>query len=626
MNNIFRVVLVAVAMVNSAVAAQGGPLTESEREISNLESIDRTIMVPMRDGVRLATDVLYPKGTTGKLPAVLFRTPYPFADEKLWLKKYFFRFIQDGYVVVLQNERGKYWSEGRYTFLANAREDGYDTVEWISKQAWSNGKVGTFGCSSTAESQLPLMTQNHPAHAAAIPMAPAAAIGVIGPHHEQGMFYRGGVWYTLWAGWYYQYGQRDRPSFPTQNMTQKDISHLSTYFDLLPNTLPKLDYGKNAYRLPLTNLVGGPTVSPRTDFDDFIRRTPGDVAWKQQQFVGAEDRLHVPALWLTSWYDAVVSPNIEMFKHARATAPNARAANQFLVIGAGLHCRFGMEKAPTVIGDRDVGDARFGYQDLWIDWFDYWLKGKKNAALDAPRVRYYSFGANRWQSADTWPPADSKPTRYYLSSRLGANSSLGDGVLSTSQSASKGQDTFVYDPNYPYRSPGGEFIGISPDYGAFDQSVPELRHDVLVYSTDVLKEAVEVTGDIKATLYVSSDAKDTDFVIRLIDVDPSGKAFHLVDTIQRARYRDGYDREVFMDEGKVYRIAIGPMSFSNHFLPGHRIRIEIASSHFPHFERNLNTGGFNRDESVGRVAVNSIHHSPQHSSFLELPIVSKVSR
>jgi len=614
-------VAVMLALVMAAGAAGAVALSEADRALPNIASVDRTIMVPMRDGVRLATDVLHPRSDTARKPAILFRTPYPLADERMWIKKYWPRFLEEGYVIVLQNERGKYWSEGNYTFLPRAREDGYDTVDWISRQPWSNGKVGTFGCSSTAESQLPLMTQDHPAHAAAIPMAPAAAIGSIGPHREQGMFYRGGVPYTLWAGWYYLFGHRDRPTLPTQNMSQEDISRVSSYFDLQPNVLPALDYGRNAYRLPFGNIVvSGSIDPPRTDFDDFIRRSPGDPDWSQQGFVSDKDVLKVPALWLTSWYDATVSPNLAMFNHARETAPDASSANQYMVIAAGLHCRYGMEQENMVIGDRPVGDPRFDFQSLWVEWFDLWLKGKSNDALKAPRVRYYSFGANRWQSADTWPPAGVSQVRYYLSSNRGANSRLGDGILSTQQPGTEGKDSYIYDPMVPYRSPGGEYVGLSPDYGAYDQSVPELRNDVLVYTSAPLQEAVEVTGDITARLYVSSDAPDTDFVVRLIDVAPDGRAYHLVDTIQRARYREGYDREVFMQPGQVYPVTLGPMSFSNHFLPGHRIRVEIASSHFPHYERNLNTGGANHDESAPRVAVNTIHHSSRYASYIELPI------
>jgi len=215
------------ARPQAAHADLASVLTKEERTIPGLRRVDRTVMVPMRDGVRLATDILYPTKGEERMPAILLRTPYPFAMEKSWLAKYFPRFLQEGYVVVLQNERGKYWSEGEYTFLPRAREDGYDTVEWLSKQPWSNGKIGTFGCSSTAESQLPLMTLGHRAHAAAVPMSPAAAISKVGPHVERGMFYRGGAVYTLWAGWYYLMGQRERPVFDTALLAQDHISRLS---------------------------------------------------------------------------------------------------------------------------------------------------------------------------------------------------------------------------------------------------------------------------------------------------------------------------------------------------------------------------------------------------------------
>jgi putative CocE/NonD family hydrolase len=242
-----------------------------------------------------------------------------------------------------------------------------------------------------------------------------------------------------------------------------------------------------------------------------------------------------------------------------------------------------------------------------------------------PKVQYYTMGSNKWQSADTWPPEGIKMTTYHLNSGGMANSLNGDGILSEKTPSGDKADAYTYDPHNPVTSYGGNVCctGNAVQGGSFDQRKMEVRNDILVYTSEPLKEGVEVSGFIESTLYVSSDAKDTDFTIKLIDVYPDGRAYNLDETIQRARYRDGYDKEVFMEDGKVYKLEMSPMSTSNYFAEGHRIRIEIASSNFPRFERNLNTGGNNYDESVGVVAHNKIHHSTEYPSQIRLPIMKK---
>ena len=235
-------------------------------------------------------------------------------------------------------------------------------------------------------------------------------------------------------------------------------------------------------------------------------------------------------------------------------------------------------------------------------------------------------GSNKWQSADEWPPANTEMVTYYLDSEGNANSLDGDGSLSVKNPGKKDNaDTFKYDPDNPVTSYGGGFWGYGDAIkaGSFDQSAMEMRNDILVYTSEVLEEGIEVTGFIESVLFVSSDVKDTDFTIKLIDVYPDGRAYNLDETIQRARYREGYDKEVFMKPGGVYKIKLTPMATSNYFARGHRIRIEVSSSNFPRFDRNLNTGGNNYDESEGVVATNSIHHSKQYPSVIMLPVLMK---
>src|SRR5581483_3970708 len=243
-----------------------------------------------------------------------------------------------------------------------------------------------------------------------------------------------------------------------------------------------------------------------------------------------------------------------------------------------------------------------------------------------PKVTYYTMGLNKWQSADTWPPAGAQPTTFYLSSERGANSLAGDGALTAAPPDADKADAFTYDPMNPVTSYGGNVCctGNAVQGGAFDQRKMEARPDILVYSSEPLKQGIEVSGPIEVTLYVSSDAKDTDFTVKVIDVYPDGRAYNLDETIQRLRYRNGYDKPVaWMEPGKVYKVALQPMTTSNYFEAGQRIRLEVSSSNFPRFDRNMNTGGKNYDESKGAVAHNAVHHSRQYPSEIRITVVKK---
>jgi putative CocE/NonD family hydrolase len=315
-----------------------------------------------------------------------------------------------------------------------------------------------------------------------------------------------------------------------------------------------------------------------------------------------------------------------MFEHARETAKNGAADQQYAVIAPTLHCSYKRATENTIVGERSVGDARLDYDALTYGWFDHFLKGENNGLLDTlPRVRYYTMGSNEWQTSDSWPPKGAAPVTYYFSSNGKANTLYGDGALTTGAPGSDRPDTFTYDPMNPVPSHGGNVCctGNAVQGGAFDQRVMEARNDILVYSTEPLKEGMEVSGPVEVTLYVSSDAKDTDFTAKLIDVYPDGRAYNLDETIQRMRYRDGYGRKVLMQPGQVYEVTLGHMNTSNFFEPGHRIRLEISSSNFPRFDRNLNTGGNNYDETKGVVARNSVHHSKKYPSSVKLSVVRR---
>jgi putative CocE/NonD family hydrolase len=309
----------------------------------------------------------------------------------------------------------------------------------------------------------------------------------------------------------------------------------------------------------------------------------------------------------------------------RNAATEAARDNMHMVIAPTLHCNMGRsESEHTVVGERDMGDARYDYVGLVQRWFDHWLKGADNGVDREPKVRFYMMGANQWKTSDSWPPKNVDLVPYYLDSDGGANSALGNGRLTTTKPAKAASDAFSYDPLHPVPSLGGQIccFAILPG-GSFDQAGLEMRNDVLVYTTPPLKEKVEVSGNIEVELYLSSNVKDTDLALKLVDVGPDGKAFNLDEGILRVRWREGWDKPVFMENGKVYKVSIPPLVTSNSFAAGHRIRVEVSSSSFPHFDRNLNTGGHNYDETKTVTAHNVIHHSAQYPSAVTITTLQR---
>jgi putative CocE/NonD family hydrolase len=328
-----------------------------------------------------------------------------------------------------------------------------------------------------------------------------------------------------------------------------------------------------------------------------------------------------------SWYDVSIGPNLALFNHARKAAKAPFADQQWAVIAPVAHCSYTRATADTIVGERSMGDARLDYAALTNAFFDRFLKGEASPTLDTlPKVTYFTMGLNTWQTSDTWPPRGARPMTFYLASGGKANTLTGDGVLATSAPAADQPDHFTYDPKAPVTSYGGNVCctGNAIQAGSFDQRKMEARSDILVYTTEPFKEGTEVSGPIEPTLYVSSDARDTDFTVKVIDVYPDGRAYNLDESIQRMRYRNGYDKPLaWMDPGTVYKVTLQPLNTSNHFAAGHRLRIEVSSSNFPRFDRNLNTGGRNYDESSGVVAHNVVHHSTKYPSQITITIVPR---
>jgi putative CocE/NonD family hydrolase len=625
MKNLYNIiVLVAILFTQQSLNSQQNILSK----IHEIATIEQKVMMPMRDGVRLSTDIYVPK-TDKKVPIIFSRTPYNFnswgdGEEKTRTHERAYEALKRGYAYVVQNERGRYFSEGKWDILGIPLTDGYDAFSWMSKQPWSNGKIGTLGCSSTAEWQMAVAALDHPSHAAMVPQGFGAGVGRVGEFFEQGNWYRGGVEQLLFATWLYGVEHDEfKPRIPN-GATQEDLLRISRFYDLAPEN-PKVDWSVKLKHLPIKDLlknVGG----KKEIFDKMIVRKPNDKDWFNGGLYHDDMDFGVPSFWFVSWYDVATSPNIALFNHVRNNSSDSFVRdNQYLIIAPTLHCGFTRATENTIVGERNLGDARLNYDEQIYDWFDMILKDIKNDFKEkTPKVQYYTMGVNKWQSSEFWPPLNTEMTTFYLSSNGNANTLNGDGKLTSLKRKIKDNtDSFFYDPMSPVNSNGGGVccIGNAVSGGAYDQQEIETRDDVLVYTSEPLKNGFEVTGFIDSTIYLSSDVKDTDITIKLIDVYPDGTAYNIDETIQRVRYREGFDKEVFMDKEKVYKVNLSRMSTSNFFQKNHKIRIEISSSNFPRFARNLNTGGDNFDESKGIIANNKIHHSKKYPSSITLPIV-----
>jgi putative CocE/NonD family hydrolase len=622
--------LVAAALLTSSFApvaaaqdyAKYSPEAQ-DRELARIATARQSVMVKMRDGVSLSTDIYMPKNASGKLPVILWKTPYNEGTLKGSTMRYVLESVKRGYIFIVQNERGRYFSEGKWEILGNPQTDGYDTLSWIAEQPWSNGKVGTLGCSSSAEWQLALAGLNHPAHAAMVPMASGAGIGKVGRFQEQGNWYTGGVPRNLFFVWLYGVDNPLRAQLPAI-ADEKMRARIEAYNDLDPGK-PKVDWNKQIKHLPVDQLLSS-LGEPAGTFEELIKRSPADPAWNKGGLYHEGMGWGVPALWFNSWYDVSIGPNLELFNHARAAGTDKEAsANQYAVVAPVPHCQFARLGPNTTVGERAMGDTSFDVDGAVYGWFDRWLKGDTKAfPSTTARVRYFEMGANKWQNAGTWPPENVKPMRLYLRSGGRANSLYGDGRLaSEAPAANEAADRYRYDPMNPVQTIGGGDCcnGGIVIPGAFDQRPVEARSDVLVYTSDPLPKPVSVAGFVDAVLKVSSNAKDTDFAVKLVDVAPDGTAWIIGDTIFRARYRNGYDKPEMLKAGEVVTIRPTPIATAIQFGAGHRIRVEVTSSNFPKFVRNLNTGGQNESEKTGVVADNAVHHDSANQSYIELPVL-----
>ncbi len=564
--------------------------------------VEKDVMVAMRDGVRLATDIYRPRGLSGALPVILMRMPYNKNVYGGAVPPARF-FASQGYVVVLQDVRGKFSSEGTYKVYEGDVTDWSDTFDWIGAQSWSTKKIGTYGCSYLGEGQIIAMQHRHRYHTAALPQAAGGNLGrVPGRRSFWGSVEGGANALSINFGWMPMFASIDKGARP----------------------LPQIDFAQHFKTLPTIDMTDR-AGSPSWDWRNFLERSPDDPWWDAQGYLTTTDSTSTPALHVTSWFDLAAEALQEAEILSRnATTPEARD-NQYVIVGPNVHCAYELSTSATKVGDLNVGDARLRYHEVYLKWFDYWLKGDQNGVRNMPKFQYFVIGKNEWRGSPVWPVKGMSETSMYLSSRGVANTSAGSGRLGMTLPKGAVRDTFTYDPMNPIPSRGGSICctGNPKDQpGAFDHAdLESSRADMLVYTSDSFASGLELTGPLRAEVYLSSDARDTDLTVKVLDVYPDGRSMNMIEGITRVRYRDGFGTPRMMERGKVYKVPVDLHATSWYLAPGHRLRVQISSSNFPRFDRNLNTGGRNYDETSGVKAHNTIHHSARYPSRLVLPVV-----
>lgn len=585
----------AFFLSTSAAYVLGGPTSTTAAQSQTLfqVAIENGVRIKMRDGVSLVADIYRPKGD-GKYPVLLERTPYDRKDESSMA----YELSSHGYVVVLQDTRGRYESGGDFYPFRDESQDGFDTVEWAAKLAYADGKVGMFGGSYVGATQM-LAAMARPPHLVAIfPY-------LTGSDYYDGWTYQNGVlmqWFT--SSW--------------TSILAVDTLRRRAEENLRPKewvaTLPVENY-------PLLTLPAPVSLAPY--FRDWMEHERSDAYWRRWRVSDHYREMNVKGLHAAGWHDLFLKGSIKNYTglHTEAGDPDVRAG-QRLLIGPWAH-------TPTS-SEGKVGDVVFGRNAVLdmtgtaLKWFDYTLKGLQNDYAGAAPVRIFIMGENVWRNEHEFPLARTRYTKYYLHSARGANGPTSDGELSLSAPGSERPDQFEYDPKNPVPTIGGRLCcGVAVPPGPFDQRPNESRPDVLIFSTPPLERDFEVTGFVSLDVYASTSAVDTDFTALLADVNQSGYARFLTDGVVRARYRDGTERPEEVVPGKVYKYTIDLWATSNVFKKGHRLRLYISSSNFPRFNRNPNTGGPMLGGSHMVNAQQTVYHDGKYSSSLTLPVIPR---
>ncbi|HEV8717777.1 MAG TPA: CocE/NonD family hydrolase [Candidatus Binatia bacterium] len=564
--------------------------------------IDCNIEIPVRDGVRLRADVYRPDDAASH-PVLLARLPYNKDLSLISLSLLSpIRAARRGYVVVIQDTRGRFKSDGQFSLFAGEAEDGYDTVAWCAAQPWSNGQVGMYGASYFGATQWLTATASPPALKAIVPT-------ITSSDYYEGWTYQGGAF------------QQGFIQFWTAGMATETLTRLPDAPADARRKLYSSIFGmhKAYWELPLVDFPPATVPGLIDHYREWLKHPALDDYWERVRIESKYEQIDAAALHIGGWHDIFLEGTLRNFVGMRTRGKSARARQkQRLIVGPWLHGLF----------DRVVGEVDFGpgvlldavdLGGLHLQWFDHCLRDQPDNG--AP-VRIFVMGRNIWRNETEWPLARAISTRYYLTSGGSANSARGDGGLVSQLPTREASDTFLYDPERPVPTWGGcTLMPGAQSAGPRDQGPVEERGDVLVYTSAPLTEPTEVTGPVEAIVYAATDGRDTDFTAKLVAVAPDGRALNLCDGIARARYRNSLSRAELLEPGQMYEYRIQLGSTSYVFAQGSRIRLEISSSNFPRFDRNLNTGGDFATESIGRPAVQRVFHGGLRASCVVLPVV-----
>lgn len=572
---------------------------------------DFDVPATMRDGVALRANVFRPDdGGAGRYPVLLMRLPYgkdlPLGSSLLNPALA----ARRGYIVVVQDVRGTFTSDGVFDPMRNEEDDGADTVAWAAGLPGSDGRVGMFGGSYMGFTQWAAAREAPAALKAMAPMITWA-------DPNEGVFSRNGVFELgLEGSWLMQRGLDELARRYRGNLVEvgRAFASMAQEYDHLVSSgyaeVPLSGFG------PLARLgLDRPATEGLEHREDLSFQEPARVT-------PAYSVAHIPMLHIGGWYDIFLNGTIRNFNAMRAQG----VANQYLVIGPWSHTSLG-----SIVGDLDYGfaagvaliDLQIDLVSLHLQFFDHFLKGAANGFAQWPTVKYFMMGVNTWRSSAVWPPDEMRPEPWYLHSGGHANSAAGDGLLSREAPAEESADSYIYDPERPTPTIGGATL-MHPSFrsGALDQRPIEARDDVLVFSSAPLDKPLALAGPISVTMYVATDGSDTDFVARLVDVYPDGRAMTLTDGVTRLRYREGVATPAgLVEPGRIYEITIDLWATAVTFLPGHRVRLDVTSSNFPRWERNPNTGEDAAQATAWRPARQTILHDAEHPSRVTLPVL-----
>ncbi|MCH7997197.1 MAG: CocE/NonD family hydrolase, partial [Chloroflexi bacterium] len=555
-------------------------------------------------------DVYRPEAA-GHSPVLLTRTPY---DKDHYGTRVDsldpIRAAREGYVVVIQNVRGRYNSEGEFYTFMNEIEDGYDTVEWAAAQPWSTGKVGMHGGSYVGATQW-LAAVSRPPHLVAI------FPSITSHDYYEGWTYQGGAFQLNFAlNWSLSL------SLANMENLSRSLGDLAAEGKVMAEAFDHLHDAVGFLPLKDYPALSAPGLAPY--YYDWIKHPENDSYWHRWNIEDRHHTIQVPAYSMGGWYDIFLGGTIRNFVGMRKNGATEEARRgQKLIIGPWFHDSDPGNKTGEVDFGLASDTASFDFHGVKLRWFDHWLKAEENGIIDEAPVRIFVMGANVWRDEGEWPLSRTRYVDYYLHSDGNANTLNGDGSLSPEAPGDEPWDAFLYNPVNPVPTRGGGLCCHEAAYppGALDQREVESRADVLVYSTPPLEKDTEVTGPVTVTLWAASSAVDTDFTAKLVDLCPCGGAINLTDGIIRARYRESTTQARLIQPDEVYEYKIDLWATSNVFKAGHSIRLEISSSNFPRFDRNPNTGNALGEDTALRPASQMVLHNSRYPSCVTLPVI-----